>query len=159
MLKTIATAAAASALLAGAAFAQTGSAGAGVTPNQSSPATASDAQTGVPSVDSTRPAGGSLAGSTNMPAGQVNGTADATTSSTDTSTTSSTDTSVNGSATVSASSSMPNTASASAGTTTDASAVVSTQTVTNGPVPDTPENRAKYRPMSRAGRATSPASN
>ncbi|HWF00945.1 MAG TPA: hypothetical protein VG248_14190 [Caulobacteraceae bacterium] len=32
--------------------------------------------------------------------------------------------------------------------------------VTNGPVPDTPANRARYgRPMSRAGRHTAPAGN
>ena len=32
--------------------------------------------------------------------------------------------------------------------------------VTNGPIPDTPENRAKYgEPNSRAGRATDPAGN
>lgn len=34
------------------------------------------------------------------------------------------------------------------------------QTVTNGPVPDTPANRARYgQPMSRAGKATTPAGN
>jgi UrcA family protein len=35
-----------------------------------------------------------------------------------------------------------------------------TQTVTNGPVPDTPENRARFGgPMSHAGRVTRPAGN
>jgi UrcA family protein len=39
-------------------------------------------------------------------------------------------------------------------------ATVTTQTVTNGPVPDTPENRARFGgPMSRAGRRTAPAGN
>lgn len=34
------------------------------------------------------------------------------------------------------------------------------QTVTNGPVPDTPENRAKYgQPMSHAGKKTAPVGN
>jgi hypothetical protein len=34
------------------------------------------------------------------------------------------------------------------------------QVITNGPVPDTPENRARYGgPMSRAGRHTTPAGN
>ena len=48
----------------------------------------------------------------------------------------------------------------SAATTTDASAVVSVSTVTNGPVADTPENRAKYgQPMSRAGKRTAPKGN
>lgn len=37
---------------------------------------------------------------------------------------------------------------------------VTTRTVTNGPVPDTPENRAKYgQPLSRAGKLTTPAGN
>jgi hypothetical protein len=39
-------------------------------------------------------------------------------------------------------------------------AVVSTSTVTNGPVPDTAENRARYgQPMSRAGKRTAPVGN
>ncbi len=41
-----------------------------------------------------------------------------------------------------------------------AAATVTTQTVTNGAVRDTPENRARYGPpMSNAGRRTSPAGN
>lgn len=41
-------------------------------------------------------------------------------------------------------------------TTTDSTgATVTTSTVTNGPVPDTPENRARYgQPMSHAGKLT-----
>lgn len=43
---------------------------------------------------------------------------------------------------------------------TDASAVVATNVVTNGPIADTPENRALYgQPMSRAGKRTAPAGN
>ena len=44
---------------------------------------------------------------------------------------------------------------------TDAGAPVSAtvQTVTNGPVADTPEMRAKYKPLSHAGRHTKPAGN
>lgn len=39
-------------------------------------------------------------------------------------------------------------------------ATVTNTTVTNGPVPDTPENRARYgAPMSRTGRMTKPAGN
>ncbi len=38
-------------------------------------------------------------------------------------------------------------------------AATSTQTVSNGPVPDTPEMRAKYKPLSHAGRHTKPAGN
>jgi hypothetical protein len=41
-----------------------------------------------------------------------------------------------------------------------ASATVTTSTVTNGPVPDTAENRAKYgQPMSRAGKRTAARGN
>ena len=48
----------------------------------------------------------------------------------------------------------------SASTSTDASAIVSVQTVTNGPVADTPANRAKYgQPLSRAGKRTAPRGN
>ena len=36
---------------------------------------------------------------------------------------------------------------------------VTVQTVTNGPVPDTPEMRAKYKPLSHAGRHSKPAGN
>ena len=43
---------------------------------------------------------------------------------------------------------------------TDASATVTTSVVTNGPVADTPENRAKYgAPMSNAGKRTAPSGN
>lgn len=37
---------------------------------------------------------------------------------------------------------------------TPTGATVTVSTVTNGPVADTPENRAKYRPLSRAGNRT-----
>ncbi len=44
---------------------------------------------------------------------------------------------------------------------TDAGTPVSAtvQTVTNGPVPDTPATRAMYKPLSHAGRHTKPAGN
>ena len=39
-------------------------------------------------------------------------------------------------------------------------ATVTTRVVTNGPIPDTPENRARYGgPMSRAGKNTAPVGN
>lgn len=41
----------------------------------------------------------------------------------------------------------------------DASAVVATRVVTMEPIPDTKENRAKFRPLSNAGRATTPRGN
>ena len=41
-----------------------------------------------------------------------------------------------------------------------AAATVTTETVTNGPVPDTPQNRAAYGgPISNGGRSTTPAGN
>jgi hypothetical protein len=43
---------------------------------------------------------------------------------------------------------------------TGAPGTVTTQVVTNGPIPDTAENRAKYgQPMSHAGKRTAPAGN
>ncbi|HEX6860115.1 MAG TPA: hypothetical protein VF138_07970 [Caulobacteraceae bacterium] len=46
-------------------------------------------------------------------------------------------------------------------TTTDGvPGTLTTKIVTNGPVPDTPENRARYgRPLSHAGKMTAPAGN
>jgi hypothetical protein len=50
---------------------------------------------------------------------------------------------------------------ASSTTTIDADgATVTTQLITNGPVPDTPQNRARYgQPLSHAGKATAPKGN
>jgi hypothetical protein len=49
---------------------------------------------------------------------------------------------------------------APAATTASANASFTTMTVTNGPVPDTKENRAKYgQPMSRAGKMTAAKGN
>lgn len=36
---------------------------------------------------------------------------------------------------------------------------VTARTVASAPIPDTPENRAKYAPLSRAGKRTEPAGN
>ena len=121
--KTLLAAAAATALMAGAAQAQ----------NMSQPVDPSASQTGLPSVDSTRPTGAD-AGATNLPEGQVNGS-EAGMSSTDTTT---------------GATAVPM---ASTGMNADASASATT-TLTNGPVADTPENRAKYKPLSRAGART-----
>ena len=114
--KTLLAATAATALMAGAAHAQ----------NMSTPADPSESQTGLPSVDSTRPTGAD-AGATNLPEGQVNG--------------------------------MATTDSAYTGASTDTSASVTTTTVTNGPVADTPENRARYQPLSQAGKRTAAKGN
>lgn len=50
---------------------------------------------------------------------------------------------------------------ASSSTTIDRSgAAVTTEVITNGPVPDTPQNRARYgQPMSNAGKVTAPKGN
>lgn len=121
-LKTLLAAAAATALMAGAAHAQ----------SMSQPADPNSSQTALPSVDSTRPTGAD-AGATNLPEGQVSGSAN-----------------------TSADMSTP---AASTGMTTDTSASLSTTTVTNGPVADTPENRALYKPLSNAGNRTAPKGN
>lgn len=63
------------------------------------------------------------------------------------SSTMSSDTSVNPSATDATSSGV------------DTAATTNVRVVTNGPVADTPENRAKFKPLSRAGRATTPRGN
>jgi hypothetical protein len=64
-------------------------------------------------------------------------------------------------ATVSATSTTaPAAATAGADVSTTASATFTNMTVTNGPVPDTRENRAKYgQPMSRAGKRTAARGN
>ena len=50
-------------------------------------------------------------------------------------------------------------AAASTPTTTPSGAPVTVNMVTNGPVADTPENRAKYTPLSNAGKRTKAAGN
>jgi hypothetical protein len=155
---------AASALMAGAAQAQLGggtSPDTGVTPNQPVPADPAQSQTGVPSVDSTRPTGAD-AGQTNLPAGEVSGS---------TGSMSSSPTGVDASATVGGEAVNPDistpdasatdtTAEAPSATSAGVNASANVQVVTNGPVPDTEENRAKYgEPMSRAGKRTEAAGN
>jgi hypothetical protein len=135
-------AAAATALLGGAAYAQL--------PNQSTPAPPTSSSTGLPSVDSTRPTGAN-AGATNLPGGEVSGST-------------STSGSVNAGASTSSTSVGASTTTTSSTATSAGSlgtaASVTTTLVTNGPVPDTAENRAKYGgPMSRAGKRTAPAGN
>lgn len=153
-LRPLLAAAAVSVLAAGAAQAQVGSSaqpGTGETPNQATPAPATESSTGLPSVDSTRPTG-SGAGATNLPNGEVGVSA----------TTDSTGTSL-GTASGTTSAGVTADAAASATTTAaDAStgASLTTSTTTNGPVPDTAENRAKYGgPMSRAGKRTAARGN
>lgn len=135
------TAVAASALMAGAAHAQLGagtSPDTGETPNQASPADPKDSQTGLPSVDATRPTG-SNAGRTSLPQGEVSGDTDASAPSADLSS---------------------STAVSASGSGVSASSGGNVQVISNGPVPDTPENRAKYgAPMSRAGKRTAAAGN
>ncbi|HEX2558877.1 hypothetical protein [Phenylobacterium sp.] len=150
---------AASALMAGAAQAQLGAGtDAGATPNQSSPADATQSQTGVPSVDATRPTGAD-AGRTNLPGGTVDPGDDNAASS-------SAGTTASGSATMGASSGATASTDMSTGAASATSAGMNASTggnvqlITNGPVPDTAENRSKYgQPMSRAGKRTAPAGN
>lgn len=164
-LKTLLAAAAATALLTGAAQAQESMS------NEPQPAEAKDSQTAMPSVDSSRPTGGK-AGKTDMPNGTVSGEAtSATSSATDTSATTeapptpdamasepAADTSMAAPA-AGASTETSMGAGATTGMASDTSAAMTTTTASNGPVADTPENRAKYRPLSGAGRATSAKGN
>lgn len=159
-LRPLLAAAAVSVLAAGAVHAQVGSSaqpGTGETPNQATPAPATESSTGLPSVDSSRPTG-SGAGATNLPNGEVG--VSATTDSTGTSLGTASGTT---SAGVTADATTTADAAASATTTAadaSTSASVATSTTTNGPVPDTAENRAKYGgPMSRAGKRTAARGN
>ena len=128
-------------------------------PNQSTPPEKADTGTGIPSPDSTRPTGAN-AGATNLPNGEVTGAQsqpaapEATVSSTVTTEAPAPATDTTTSSTTSTSST------ATAATTAGAPASFTTAMVTNGPVPDTAENRAKYgQPMSRAGKRTAAKGN
>ena len=136
----------------------------------SGPADHTRSSTGLPSVDSTRPTGAD-AGRTNLPGGQI------------TSSTAMVDDAVNAqgamqgstqnsasvnSGGMSADTSMSasgqgqmNTEAQSAGSMgTMVSSTTGAQVTTNGPIPDTEENRAKYgEPQSRAGKMTEPSGN
>ncbi|WP_374655029.1 hypothetical protein [Phenylobacterium sp.] len=130
MIRTLLTAAAATALLAGAAYAQDTTAQ-GAAKDQA-PATEPKGDMATP------PAAPDTA--VNPPAGDAAAmpAPPATTSSTTTSAAASPDATAAG---------------------VPASATVTSSTVTNGPVADTPENRAKYTPLSRAGKRTKAAGN
>lgn len=58
-----------------------------------------------------------------------------------------------------AASDQPASAPSAARSTSDANATTNVRVITNGPVPDTPENRALFKPLSNAGRNTKPAGN
>ncbi|MFN3514162.1 MAG: hypothetical protein ACK41C_14030 [Phenylobacterium sp.] len=170
-LKILLSATAAAALAAGAAHAQLGTAAPlpseDMTSNQASPADPKEAQTGVPSVDSTRPTGAD-AGRTTLPDGQVSG--GAATSATATGADASADahaghmaspsgTEADASARTGTAGDTAATSGAATGAAADTSATLSTNVVANEPVPDTAENRSKYRPLSAAGRATAARGN
>ena len=141
----------------------------GVTPNRDAPASAKESSTGLPSVDSSRPTGAN-AGKTNLPGGEVTSSVPASQRAgapvQGVITPGPVEPVVPGSSTISAapsqdeatisdSAAAPATAAAA-----PASATVTTSLTTNGPVPDTPENRAKYgQPLSRAGKMTAARGN
>ena len=151
-LRLLASAAAASLLAAGVAHAQLGSSatpGTGVTPNPAAPAPPQPGTTGVPSPDSSRPTGAD-AGKTSLPNGQIEQQAappaapSGTVSTTTTTTTTTTGADVT----------------APSAATSASNASFTNMVTTNGPVPDTPENRRKYGgPMSRAGKHTAAKGN
>lgn len=164
-LKMILSAASVAALLTtGAAQAQMGAgATAGETENRAHPADHTRSSTGLPSVDSTRPTG-SDAGYTRMPDGRVTGEA---ATGMDAKGDMSAGTQMNSS--MSGAVNQPGamargdaTAATETGTMASArtGATLDVTLVTNGPVPDTEENRAKYGgPQSRAGKMTEPTGN
>ncbi|WP_334162757.1 hypothetical protein [Phenylobacterium sp.] len=159
-LRPLLAAAAASVLAAGAAHAQAGSAQPGTdeTPNRATPAPATESSTGLPSVDSSRPIR-SGAGATRVPNGEVG--VSATTDSTGASLGTASGTTSAG-VTADATTTTADAAASATTTAADAStsASVTTSMTTNGPVPDTAENRAKYgQPLSRAGKRTAARGN
>jgi hypothetical protein len=148
-LKMILSAASAAALLtAGAAQAQTAYGTAqGEMNTQAGPSDHKDSSTGLPSVDSTRPtgaeAGKTMSGDMSAEAGMESDMSGA----------------VNAPGAVASGDA---TAATQAGTMASATTAgsASTQVVTNGPIPDTEENRAKYGgPQSRAGKMSDPSGN
>ncbi|MDP3160910.1 MAG: hypothetical protein Q8N31_12900 [Reyranella sp.] len=144
---------AAATMAAGSASAQLGQAAspddAATPPNTSTPAPADSSATGIPSVDSTKLAPGDQ-GRTNLPGGEVNADTSARADGT------MGDQTASSSTNRMASDGLAAPAAGAFGT----SASVTTSTVTNGPVPDTAENRRKYgQPMSRAGKRTSARGN
>ena len=162
-LTHLATAAAAL-VLAGATAALAQQSAPGVTPNQPVPAKPTDSKTGVPSVDSTRPTGAN-AGKTNLPGGEVSSSVPASqrAGASGVVTPGEVEPVVPGNAQVSETPSSAATisdSSAASATAAGAPASVTTTLTTNGPVPDTPENRRKYgQPLSRAGKMTAPRGN
>lgn len=171
-IKMILSAASAAALLtvAGGAQAQMGAGPpAGGVENQPYPPEATESKTGLPSVDSTRPTG-AKAGYTTMPDGRITGEASsAVKSETHMSHDMSAGTSNNMSAGMNAGarSNMGSTdmsagasSATDSGTMASSGAILAVELVTNGPIPDTEENRARFGgPQSRAGKATEPRGN
>ncbi|MEW6019650.1 MAG: hypothetical protein AB1760_16440, partial [Pseudomonadota bacterium] len=111
-------------------------------------------------VDSTRPTGAD-AGATMLPGGRITGTTDATVNTGDDMTAQS-GTAVNSTAwskDMQDRAAAPNAGEAGQMASTTG-AVVSVSVTTNGPIPDTEANRARYGgPISRAGEATEPRGN
>lgn len=138
------------------------------TPNMSGPASAKDSKTGLPSVDSTR-ATGVDQGRTHMPEGQISGDAEASVNPPNMSAR----TGMSSDASMSPDSQSADArmkgetggyeaqSAAQAGTMASSTgAGMDVELVTNGPIPDTAENRAQFGgPNSRAGKATAPRGN
>ena len=136
--------------------------------NMASPASGKDSKTGLPSVDSTRPTGGRQ-GYTTMPDGKITGdTQDAVNAPNMSARTGmSSNTAMSGQTMSSDARMKGDTGGYEARSATQAGsmasntgAVVNYELVTNGPIPDTPENREQFGgPISQAGKATAPRGN
>jgi hypothetical protein len=143
-LKTLFSVTAACGLIAGAAYAQsaTGAVGANATDNTTPPASSNasgaDMSNGAATSSGVAPSTGAAMGAGADVSGQAGATAP-------------------GAGDMGGAN---NSVSATSATTYGRGASATVQTLTNGPVPDTPENRAKYGgPMSRAGRHTAARGN
>lgn len=136
--------------------------------NRQAPASGMHSSTGVPSVDSTRPTG-ARQGYTTMPDGKVTGdTQDAVNPPNMSARTGMSAKTGMSAQEMSADARMKGEtggyeaqSAAQAGTmASNTGAVVNYELVTNGPIPDTPENREQFGgPNSRAGKATAPQGN
>jgi hypothetical protein len=136
MMRTLLTAAAATALMAGAAHAGEGA-------KKAKPADAAATQMNDQSGTATAPPGADASATTAGPDTAVNPSSDAAAMPPPASDTAA----------------MPPASADASAQGVPASATVASNAVTNGPVADTPENRAKFKPLSRAGRATTPRGN
>lgn len=136
--------------------------------NRQSPASGIHSSTGVPSVDSTRPTG-ARQGYTTMPDGKITGdTQDAVNPPNMSARTGMSSNTAMSGRTMSSDARMKGetggyeaqSATQAGAMASNTGAIINYELVTNGPIPDTPENREQFGgPISQAGKATAPRGN